>query len=207
MEHIVKNDAFEFVGGHLCLDFANTIGGLRGVVEHEYLASYADLVGWSHQAGILPEDVGLALIRVAGESPDIAQSVLARARDLRETIYVVFSMIAAGGQPQLDQLNVEVVQAMIGAHLISTGDSFDWAWQTASQALDQMIAPIARSAAMLLTSTGMQSIHECAGETCGWLFVDNTKNHRRRWCTTNGCGNRTRVRRHRQRQREDASIS
>ena len=27
---------FDFFGGQLCLDFANTVGGLRGAVSQEY---------------------------------------------------------------------------------------------------------------------------------------------------------------------------
>ena len=44
-------------------------------------------------------------------------------------------------------------------------------------------------------------IRECDGDTCGWLFLDTTRNHSRRWCDMRGCGNRAKVRRHRQKQR------
>lgn len=36
----------------------------------------------------------------------------------------------------------------------------------------------------------------CPGGDCGWLFVDETGNGRRRWCSMELCGNRTKVRRH-----------
>ncbi|HEV2391667.1 MAG TPA: CGNR zinc finger domain-containing protein [Verrucomicrobiae bacterium] len=37
----------------------------------------------------------------------------------------------------------------------------------------------------------------CQGDTCGWLFVDSSKNHSRRWCDMRDCGNRAKARRHR----------
>ena len=36
----------------------------------------------------------------------------------------------------------------------------------------------------------------CPSEECGWLFVDETGNSRRRWCSMASCGNRTKARRH-----------
>ena len=41
----------------------------------------------------------------------------------------------------------------------------------------------------------------CAGQECGWLFFDTTKNNRRRWCEMRVCGNRAKVRAVRERQR------
>ena len=35
----------------------------------------------------------------------------------------------------------------------------------------------------------------CAGDRCGWLFVDTSKNHSRRWCDMKICGNRMKARR------------
>jgi predicted RNA-binding Zn ribbon-like protein len=36
----------------------------------------------------------------------------------------------------------------------------------------------------------------CASEDCAWLFLDKTKNKRRRWCDMKICGNRVKARRH-----------
>ncbi|WP_374229125.1 CGNR zinc finger domain-containing protein [Ktedonobacter sp. SOSP1-52] len=66
-----------------------------------------------------------------------------------------------------------------------------------------MFGPIVRSAAELLTSSERSLVRECASATCSWLFVDRTKNHRRRWCTTTGCGNVAKIRRYRQQLRRN----
>ena len=31
---------------------------------------------------------------------------------------------------------------------------------------------------------------------CTWIFLDETKNHSRRWCSMRDCGNRAKARRH-----------
>ena len=45
------------------------------------------------------------------------------------------------------------------------------------------------------------NVRQCASETCSWLFLDKTKNHRRRWCDMKSCGNRAKARRYYQRQK------
>lgn len=194
---------FEFIGGQMCLDFANTLGGLRGGVTREYLSGYDDLVAWSQQAGSIIEDKATYLLLEAERHPNEATAVLESARTLREAIYRIFASVAMGIQPteaDLTVLNAELGNAMVGVRVIPVADGFGWKWFSDQHALDQMFGPIARSAAELLTSSERSRVRECTSATCSWLFVDKTKNHRRRWCTMTGCGNVAKVRRYRRRQ-------
>ena len=52
-----------------------------------------------------------------------------------------------------------------------------------------------------LTSEELDQVRECAGNTCGWLFVDMSRNHSRHWCDMRDCGNRAKVRRYYQRRK------
>jgi predicted RNA-binding Zn ribbon-like protein len=195
---------FEFVGGHLCLDFANTIRGLRGR-PGEGVTNYPSLVSWSRQAGLISESEAQVLLSLAQRAETQAFAVSERAYALRKAIHGIFTAIAVGEQPtesDLEALNREGEQAMAGARLRMTADGFGWYWPKREGALDQMLGPLARSAAMLLTSAERTLVRRCANERCRWLFIDATKNHRRQWCTTTGCGNYVRVRRHRQRSKE-----
>ena len=76
-----------------------------------------------------------------------------------------------------------------------------WARNRGEKALDSALWPIADSAAKLLTSPDRKRIKECASNNCLWLFLDTTKNHKRRWCDMKSCGNRAKVREHRRRKR------
>jgi predicted RNA-binding Zn ribbon-like protein len=53
----------------------------------------------------------------------------------------------------------------------------------------------------LLTKGRLERLKRCPGPGCGWLFLDHSKNGSRRWCAMATCGNRTKGRRHRARQR------
>lgn len=208
-QRMPAQDDFEFIGGQPCLDFANTVGGLRGAVETEYLTSYADLVDWSLHAHLLTQEEAGMLLQKAADAPEEAAATLQRAFILREAIYGIFSALSDQRQPSsndLETLNKELEQAMAGARLVATADGFALRWGKRELALDQMLAPLTRSAAELLTSEERNLVRQCASESCGWLFVDSTKNHRRRWCSPMDCGNRARVQRHRQRKREASQV-
>lgn len=194
---------FHFIGGNLCLDFANTLGGLPpDSMSQDRLMSYAHLVVWSQQANLMSESEAHSLLRQADRAQDEAAAVLERARVLRQAIYGIFVALDLGTQltgSDLDLLNSELEPGMAGAQVIVTEDGFSLEWRKEGD-LDDMLRHIARSAATLLTSAERQLVRQCANEQCPWLFLDTTKNHRRRWCRTSGCGNMMRVRKHRERQ-------
>lgn len=63
-----------------------------------------------------------------------------------------------------------------------------------------LLAAIEASAAGLFVERRDASrLKCCPGDACGWLFMDETGNGRRRWCSMASCGNRTKARRHYQR--------
>ena len=47
----------------------------------------------------------------------------------------------------------------------------------------------------LLQQADLARVKQCAGEKCGWLFFDATKNKSRRWCEMEVCGNRAKQKR------------
>jgi predicted RNA-binding Zn ribbon-like protein len=49
---------------------------------------------------------------------------------------------------------------------------------------------------LLLTSAEITRVKQCPGRTCGWVFLDSTRNRSRRWCNSAECGNRSRVQAH-----------
>jgi predicted RNA-binding Zn ribbon-like protein len=59
-----------------------------------------------------------------------------------------------------------------------------------------MLCAVALSAAELLTSDRVDRVRECASETCSWLFLDGSRNRRRKWCDMASCGNRAKARRY-----------
>ncbi len=188
----------ELIGGQPCLDFANTVSTrLEG--GHEYLTSYIELVAWSQHAGVLTGRETGALLRQATGNTELAVAALERAIDMRETIYRIFSTVAAGQEPEdgdLAALNAALREALAHVEVVPMGARFEWGWMPDGDELDRMLWPIARSAGDLLTSPDLGRVRECAREGCDWLFVDTSKNRSRRWCSMLMCGSRVKSRRY-----------
>ena len=197
---------FQFVGGELCLDFCNSVGGKRGAVARENLHRYTDLLSWSEQAGLLDKRQADAMLRKAERQGREAAAVLRRAIVLREVVYRIFLALIEQQKPQpadLARLNSELGAVLGRLRVVPDKDSaFVWEWEKGNHALDYPLGPIARSAADLLTEHHLLAhVSQCEGDNCGWLFLDASKNHSRCWCDMRDCGNRAKVRRYRLKQR------
>ncbi|GIK39349.1 MAG: hypothetical protein BroJett011_31820 [Chloroflexota bacterium] len=189
----------DLIGGQPCLIFANTVGGSRPATEREYLHDYTDLLAWSRHAGLITASETQRLLAEASRRPLEAARVFERAIWLRETIYRIFSAVAAGGAPKradLEILNDALAEVLAKLQVTPTETGFTWNWRSEPEALDSMLWPVVRSAGELLTSNELHRVRECAGDDCGWLFIDTSRNHSRRWCDMNDCGNRAKARRH-----------
>jgi len=194
------------VGGRLCLDFANTIGGRGGSPPDEDLVDYADLVAWARYVGIVDPAGGERLLAAARRDPGAAEEVFRRAVALRETIYRVGSALAAGEAPpdDLDALRRAHLDALAHARLVPAERGFGWAWAESGDDLARPLWPVARSAIELLTSPEVGRVKECpggGGGPCTWLFLDTTKNAARRWCSMAACGGEVKARRQTARRR------
>jgi len=194
----------ELIGGWLCLDFVNTVSWRGSDHSQEWLQSYSKLVSWSQHADILTGNEAHKLFGEAKLCPREASAVLKRAITLREAVHSIFSAIVDHVSPNgadLDTLNAELHEAMTRTQIAPTTDGYALTYAVNYRALDNMLWSIARSAADLLTSGRLNRIRKCAAKDCGWLFLDMSKNHSRRWCDMKDCGNRTKARRHYERKR------
>jgi predicted RNA-binding Zn ribbon-like protein len=195
---------FELTGGALCLDFANTLGDRPRSTE-EHLARWTDLLAWGVQASVLPPPAEAALRRWAGRHEREAAAALAEARVLREAIYRIFSGLAAqrpAPAADLSVLNDWLRQSLGHLQVSARGGEYQWAWDQAMLP-ERVLWPIVRSAADLLVSPERAQLRECQSETCSWLFVDRSRTKQRRWCSMSTCGNRAKVRRFHERQRQE----
>lgn len=197
---------FDSAAGVLCLEFANTLGD-RPVVppREETLHGYTDLLAWAAAMDALPGSRLMAMRATADAKPDDATTTFVAAIALRETVYRVFSAVAAGDAPatgDLDALNAAYAGAMRHAAITqSVGGAFTPTWAGEANALDAALWPVARSAVgLLLAPDRLARLRECAGPDCSWLFLDTSKNGSRHWCDMRTCGNRAKARRHRARQ-------
>ena len=60
------------------------------------------------------------------------------------------------------------------------------------------------SCSCLFTTADARRLRECASPECGLLFLDLSRPGRRRWCSSNACGGKTRAAAYRQRRQPPA---
>ena len=68
-------------------------------------------------------------------------------------------------------------------------------WQGMGEVLESPLWPLVWHACALLTSPDLSQLRVCAGENCGWMYTDRSRNGLRRWCRMETCGTREKNRR------------
>jgi predicted RNA-binding Zn ribbon-like protein len=207
--HIPNFD--DLSGNWLCLDFTHTLEDRNNPDRHELLHSYSDLLAWGLYTRLLQEEEAQELLRIAEQHPQVATKTLHDAVTLREAMYRIFYNISeelAPGADDMVLLNAALAQAMSHACIVGEKEGrFRWDWFVNSDTdrLERISWLVVRSAADLLTSDKLHEVRACAAEDCRWLFLDISKNHSRRWCDMETCGNQAKARRHYSRKKSVSS--
>jgi predicted RNA-binding Zn ribbon-like protein len=191
---------YDFDAGDLSLNFANTKNWHASSHPIEELKNYSDLLIWGQHAHLISSEAATRLATAATEHPQAAVEMYEFAIQVREAIYRIFSKHYAG-QPieesDLSMLNNVACQAMSHLQLQTRDNQFYWQLPSTLVDVNLILWPVARAAAELLTSEKASHVRECEDDRgCGYLFIDNTRNHSRRWCSMESCGNRAKARRH-----------
>jgi predicted RNA-binding Zn ribbon-like protein len=176
------------VGGHLALDFANTVDDPLGPAPHDHAATYGDLVRWSLRVGMLDEQRAAQLRQAAEHRPETAEATLQRAHELREVLNEVFGAVADGVDDLATRwplLRPFAADAVSAAALDTGSAAHRWSWPGVDD-LAVVLHPVAAAAADLLVSTDLGRVKRCG--RCPWLYVDRSKNRSRRWCDMADCG-------------------
>jgi predicted RNA-binding Zn ribbon-like protein len=185
------------------LDFANTVA-YRGSAPAESLHNFADLVKWCGDAGLISPRVVHQVRKWPDKHPKRSTEVFSEAIELRETIYRVFHAVASGSNPgagDLDLLNRALCDAPPRTTIHRTERGFGWEIPEAKISARSLLAPVLWSTADLLVGPQLARVRECSNEKCLWLFLDDSKNGTRRWCSMQACGNRAKAHRHYLRQK------
>jgi predicted RNA-binding Zn ribbon-like protein len=193
---------WDFCGGHVALDFTNTVGN-RGDNPEEHFNAYADVVSWAETRRVIGRTEAKRLRQEAARHAGAAVEALASVRALRESLYRALAAAASGRTPptaDLARINTAIGVSFSGAHLRPHGGRLElrFAPDDGTTRLDGPITtPVMRAAIDLLTTDAIRRVRLCADSSCAWLFTDATRSGTRRWCDMKVCGNRNKVRRFR----------
>ena len=198
---------FHFIADELCLDFINT-----EVVEQDdrvdLLRGFDDLMAWYTEAGVIDAAQARALARRIGSGDGTAGArALKEARQFRAMLRELAERLSEGRtnvpQATLDQLNRSLRAREGYSEIVRTKEGYDTRFRPRLDEPAHLLVAIAESAARLLSERDPALLRKCQNPRCILYFYDTTKNHRRRWCSMAGCGNRAKVAAFYQRNRGD----
>ena len=187
-----------FLAGHPVLDFLNTRMRVDDTLV-DLLRSDEDVLLWFKQAGlptptIDDESKPLNLLRSARTLRESVRSLIeSRKGGRRGDPSLLNKFLAAGcGYPQLvwskpNKLRIESVRRQESA--------------------ESIFVPIAEATVDLVTTGDFDLVKRCEDQSCVRWFFDQTKSHRRRWCSMELCGNRHKVAAYRARRRNQSVSS
>jgi predicted RNA-binding Zn ribbon-like protein len=188
------------LGDHPALNILNTVYRAPDGVLVDALQDDRDVLQWLERVGWPVEN----------EPADLRPlSLLRAARMLRETIRTLIEKRKAQqtkpAEPDLAQFNAFLKQARSYLKLIPKKDGSlrlerKWKQRTA----EEVLAPLAESAADLLANDDFSLVKRCENDQCVLWFYDLTKSHHRRWCSMASCGNRHKVAAFRRRKQQSA---
>ncbi len=183
---------FLLVAGHPALDLVNTLDWrFRTSGTEELLKTYDDLVRFSEQSKLVkirPSAGGRAGARA-----------LVHSRELREALAEIFYTRLDGRQPSTaarHRLERYFQEARLKQKLNwRQSPRLEWEWSGMERDAELPVWALAMSASDLMTSEAVDRVRACDNTECRWLFLDTSKNHTRRWCDMQVCGNRMKARR------------
>lgn len=200
--HGAHDDRVDRVGGHPQLDLLNTVSRrLDPAGTIEMLPDWEALLHWATAAEMFADRQGERFEAEALRDPDLAHATVGDVRSLRETSYRVLRPLATGETPRrqdVSALGDRISDALAKASIATI---VPLTWTAPSTTIGDLPGLLALSAWHLLATEDLTRLRQCEDYGCGRLFLDRSKNLSRRWCSSSGCGNRERVRRHHRRLR------
>lgn len=177
------------------LDFVNTRELVKGE-WFDHFGSTADALDWLHGHGLIhdrpaDDEVGdeAALRRI--------RRTRAALRELSDATYEGRPVPSAA----IDDVN-RALRAKEVIQLVPSADGLRLDHRHVGDPVDDALAILAEPIVREIAAGRPERLRECASETCSWVFYDDSRTGRRRWCDMASCGNRAKAARHRARARD-----
>jgi hypothetical protein len=169
----------------LAMDFANTIRR-RGMVDHDYLRTGADLASWSvAEAPQVP--------RVSARA---AQARLEEIRAVRDDVRAIMQATVDGAPlpaRAVARVNARSRGVPVVGQLGRRAGEHRSVPATRAGAIDELLARVCAATIELVGAGGPDAVRFCDAPSCGDFFAPDRSNQV--WCDES-CGTRARVARH-----------
>lgn len=181
-----------FDSGRICLDLLATVRSGPGAGPVERLDRPQRLREWLTGSGLVPQQV----------RPDVDTGWLLRFHALRELLHrIVHAELEGRAEGRdLERLGELCLYPPPAPQARRDRDGQLRVAFASEPDCAGLLSLIARDAVTMLTDPGTRAgLRQCEGESCDLVYLDTSRGHRRRWCSSEVCGNRERVARHRRR--------
>jgi predicted RNA-binding Zn ribbon-like protein len=186
-------------------DFLNTLE-LENDALVERLSTVDTAVAWLVDAGVAPDATALiGHARSTAEREAMLQRLITTRTALRDVAHAV-AHEEAPPRSAIDEVN-RALASRERIELVAADDGVRLGHGHVGDAIDDLLARIAEPIVREIGNGHDDRIRICANDTCRWLFYDESRAGRRRWCDMATCGNRAKAQRHRARQKETAEVA
>jgi predicted RNA-binding Zn ribbon-like protein len=174
------------------LDFINTLG-LSGVAWREVLPTPAIAADWLAGHGIAHAEAALASLERPG-GVERLRAVRSALREIGEA-----SVHHRPADPAaVTELN-RTLRARSYLEIAPSDDGVVLGHRHVGDALDDALATLIEPVVREIAAGRRERLRVCANDACRWVFFDDSRTGRRRWCDMATCGNRAKAARHRAR--------
>jgi len=186
----------------LWLDFVNTDSAAPSA-RGDLLRNLDALISWLTDHAALDEERASGIRRRALLQPAAAAASVVDARRVRAALRMLAERGAISARVRDDavaEIN-RVLGRSAGTRRVEQGadGQYTRVFAPTGDAFAGLMIPVVDSAADALVGQMLDRVRRCADPRCNRVFLDTTKNGRRRWCDMGTCGNRAKAARHRAR--------
>jgi predicted RNA-binding Zn ribbon-like protein len=181
-------------GNKLCLDFANLPFTSGDPSAHS--TSWLELIDFLAEKRIVSPRRGEELRSLTETDPNAAGMLMTHADRLGHSMRLAFRAMLSGSRIQRDWLEPlnQILRVTEGYDQLQwDGNGWTLGFVARHEGLEWLLAAIARSGAELIAEGSRNALQQCSNPNCRLLFYDDSRTHRRKWCSMALCGNRSKV--------------
>jgi predicted RNA-binding Zn ribbon-like protein len=182
-------------GNRLCLDFANLPYTSGDPAPHQ--TSWLELIDFLAEKSVISGGRIEELRSLTEHDPRAAGTLLKQAERLGDAMRSAFSAMLTSEDIRdkwAAPIN-EILAITEGHDELQPHNPGGWklGFRARHEGLEWLLAAIARSGAELIAEGAKSGLQQCSNRRCRLLFYDDSRTHRRRWCSMALCGNRSKV--------------
>lgn len=184
----VNRDKFPMDGDIPVLQFINTLHRKATDGRRDYLKTYDDFLDWAYDAKIVEEteynNLCFESYCYFPEAGKVFEQVISARGCINDLVVCLMSGLAPYPEA-IANFNVYFEDVKMHTRLNMNGYGMLEVWVDTKDAIAAPLWYLIKAAQGFLTDTDGRYIKKCR---CGNLFIDRSRNGKKRWCNTTTCG-------------------